>query len=633
MCATCHILTIYRLFYRALLQKRPIILRSPIAYAAMTRMSESQIQRCGMRHARVALIANDIWVIANDIWSASHCQWHLKCDSRMPATESLPDMQWLPMTFESLPHTQWLCASPVRSATHILTIYRLFYRALLEKRPIILRSPIRAESLPDMRESHFKCHWQWLSPLAKHLNVRLAHASLVWGSHCHCLSPLAMSQLTWVTSHVWCEWVMSHTPNDTHESMTLASCHTWLMCVIGYMWHDSFTSHMWRDSHQRWHGKRRESVAITLASCHTFEESQWQGLSPLATHFSWWVLQHCTGFARLVWGRLRVHRAFVYSDWFVCYVCFCSLLPCLTLLLSFLWTSCTASPARWECLESQWQWLSPLATRLKRDSGKDSRLLPHIRMCVMTAGSYWYIHACVTHMYISMRDTHMNIPAVPTLSITQLHVSLLSLWPLSITQLLSTTQLLSLLHNCSLLSLLPNCMSVYPPSHTTARYSTTASALAIAQQSTLSTTQLLSLLHNSSLLSLLHSSLLALLHNCIYALSYTTACHSTSLSITQLQSTRSTTQHATLSITQLCLRSLLPNCALLNNSSYSLSYPTPCQSTSLPTTQLHSTLSITQQSTLSLTQLHVSLLSLLSLYHGVATISRLLKIIGLFCKI
>ena len=40
--------------------------------------------------------------------------------------------------------------------------------------------------------------------------------------------------------------------------------------------------------------------------------------------FSWWVLQHCTGFARLVWGRLRVHRAFVYSDWLVCYVCFCS---------------------------------------------------------------------------------------------------------------------------------------------------------------------------------------------------------------------------------------------------------------------------------------------------------------------
>jgi len=42
-------------------------------------------------------------------------------------------------------------------------------------------------------------------------------------------------------------------------------------------------------------------------------------------NFSWWVLQHCTGFARLVWGRLRVHRAFVYSDWFLCYGCFCKI--------------------------------------------------------------------------------------------------------------------------------------------------------------------------------------------------------------------------------------------------------------------------------------------------------------------
>ena len=52
--------------------------------------------------------------------------------------------------------------------------------------------------------------------------------------------------------------------------------------------------------------------------------------------FCWWVLQHSTGVARLVWGRLRVHRAFIYSNWFVCSVCFCSLLPRLTLLLSFL---------------------------------------------------------------------------------------------------------------------------------------------------------------------------------------------------------------------------------------------------------------------------------------------------------
>ena len=31
---------------------------------------------------------------------------------------------------------------------------------------------------------------------------------------------------------------------------------------------------------------------------------------------------YVTGFARLVWGRLRVHRALFYLDWLVCYVCF-----------------------------------------------------------------------------------------------------------------------------------------------------------------------------------------------------------------------------------------------------------------------------------------------------------------------
>ena len=41
------------------------------------------------------------------------------------------------------------------------------------------------------------------------------------------------------------------------------------------------------------------------------------GLRCIFVLVCWWVLQHSTGFARLVWGRLRVHRAFIYSDWFV----------------------------------------------------------------------------------------------------------------------------------------------------------------------------------------------------------------------------------------------------------------------------------------------------------------------------
>ena len=31
----------------------------------------------------------------------------------------------------------------------------------------------------------------------------------------------------------------------------------------------------------------------------------------IVTCFSWWLLQHCTGFARLLWGTFRLHRAFI----------------------------------------------------------------------------------------------------------------------------------------------------------------------------------------------------------------------------------------------------------------------------------------------------------------------------------
>ena len=55
------------------------------------------------------------------------------------------------------------------------------------------------------------------------------------------------------------------------------------------------------------------------ASWHTSQE---QG-------FFWRVLQHCTGFARLVWGRLRVHhygirdksKPFILSLWYMWHLC------------------------------------------------------------------------------------------------------------------------------------------------------------------------------------------------------------------------------------------------------------------------------------------------------------------------
>jgi len=65
-----------------------------------------------------------------------------------------------------------------------------------------------------------------------------------------------------------------------------------------------------------------ESHTRRNKSCHTREHRgratlwfQEYLLAPVLnnschTYFFWWVLQHCTGFARLVWGRLRVHLSF-----------------------------------------------------------------------------------------------------------------------------------------------------------------------------------------------------------------------------------------------------------------------------------------------------------------------------------
>ena len=63
-----------------------------------------------------------------------------------------------------------------------------------------------------------------------------------------------------------------------------------------------------------------------------------------------WIDTFFDGYCSTVQGlldwfevNLGFTRAFIYSNRFVCSVCFCS--P-----LVLFWTFCTASPARWECL-------------------------------------------------------------------------------------------------------------------------------------------------------------------------------------------------------------------------------------------------------------------------------------------
>ena len=68
-----------------------------------------------------------------------------------------------------------------------------------------------------------------------------------------------------------------------------------------------------------------------------------------AAHFCWCVLQHCTGFARLVWGRLRGPRAFIYS-WNIFDIPFGSVLQCAAMCCSVLQCAalcCSVSHMYW----------------------------------------------------------------------------------------------------------------------------------------------------------------------------------------------------------------------------------------------------------------------------------------------
>jgi len=113
--------------------------------------------------------------------------------------------------------------------------------------------------------------------------------------------------------------------------MSHCTCVPWLiqMCDMTHSWvcHEEVTTyhiaHVCHDSFKcvPWlihECAMRKLLHITFAnmiSCSLCRDTWYH----TATHFfffSWWVLQHCTGFARLVWGRLRVHRAFIYSNWF-----------------------------------------------------------------------------------------------------------------------------------------------------------------------------------------------------------------------------------------------------------------------------------------------------------------------------
>ena len=126
----------------------------------------------------------------------------------------------------------------------------------------------------------------------------------------------------WVMSHIWLRLVtqMSHVTHMNESQIRSFKVSSLITAVCNSSnTYEGVMPHIWM-SHVTY-----TAESCYIYSCRRFEhlESLWSSQSYTPTNaFSWWVLQQCTGFARLVWSRLRVHRAFVYSDWFVCYVCF-----------------------------------------------------------------------------------------------------------------------------------------------------------------------------------------------------------------------------------------------------------------------------------------------------------------------
>ena len=126
------------LFYRAVLQKRPVILRSLLLEATQSYVSYDLIRLHGMMHSHV-WHGSFTCVTHSYVWDDSFT-W-VTC-----VTWLIHECTWLIHEWTWLIHEGIL--AHVRS--HIRCIftrvscaeYSLFYRAVLQKRPVISRSPL-----------------------------------------------------------------------------------------------------------------------------------------------------------------------------------------------------------------------------------------------------------------------------------------------------------------------------------------------------------------------------------------------------------------------------------------------------------------------------------------------------------
>jgi len=164
---------------------------------------------------------------------------------------------------------------------------------------------------------HTASHCNTLQHTATHCNILRHTAShYIW---------MGRSSVPWLISMFHDSFLCAMTKRSTYNEIKYQrSSVPWLISVF----HDSFLRAMTKRSTHNEIKYQRSNLRDQISriksqslKCQSFLNVSQISLKYLTResrerlwHFSWWVLQHCTGFARLVWGRLRVHRAFVYSD-------------------------------------------------------------------------------------------------------------------------------------------------------------------------------------------------------------------------------------------------------------------------------------------------------------------------------
>ena len=150
--------------------------------------------------------------------------------------------------------------------------------------------------------------YEWIMDMISHgrhesrMRTSMSHVTRVkhtewesWAEHILSILMFFVNKKRHALPHSWRNWTASWKERSTSSG----TCSRLLMLRYYICTHTR--THTPTHTHTHTHTHAR---TLTHACIHTRK-----GVC-LAEYVFWWILQHCTGFARLVWGRLRVHLSF-----------------------------------------------------------------------------------------------------------------------------------------------------------------------------------------------------------------------------------------------------------------------------------------------------------------------------------